>query len=85
MIFSDAIFSTSVSLGSEKIFFDTRKEIVFVGRSNVGKSSVMNALFGKKDLVKTSARPGKTKTANIFEVGRKYYFTDLPGYGFAKM
>jgi len=45
----------------------------------------MNALFQKKDLVKTSARPGKTKTANIFKVANKYYFTDLPGYGFAKL
>ncbi len=85
MIFEQAEFYTSVSLGSEKIFFDTHKEIIFVWRSNVWKSSIMNALFQKKDLVKTSARPGKTKTANIFKVANKYYFTDLPGYGFAKL
>lgn len=85
VIFEAAEFYTSVSLGSEKIFFDTHKEVIFVWRSNVGKSSIMNALFHKKDLVKTSARPGKTKTANIFKVSNKYYFTDLPGYGFAKL
>jgi GTP-binding protein len=45
----------------------------------------MNALFEKKDLVKTSSRPGKTKLANIFTVANKYYMTDLPGYGFAKL
>ena len=45
----------------------------------------MNALFQKKDLVKTSSRPGKTKTANVFIVANKYNFTDLPGYGFAKL
>jgi len=45
----------------------------------------MNKIFNKKDLVKTSARPGKTKTANIFIVNKKYYYTDLPGYGFARL
>jgi GTP-binding protein len=45
----------------------------------------MNALFEKKDLVKTSSKPGKTQMANMFLVERKYYLTDLPGYGFAKL
>jgi GTP-binding protein len=45
----------------------------------------MNAIMDKKDLVKTSSKPGKTKTANLFLVNNKYYFTDLPGYGFAKL
>ncbi|MDF1682355.1 MAG: 50S ribosome-binding GTPase [Patescibacteria group bacterium] len=45
----------------------------------------MNALFNKKDLVKTSSKPGKTRLANLFLVENKYYLTDLPGYGFAKM
>lgn len=45
----------------------------------------MNALFDTKDLVKTSSTPGKTRNANLFLVDNKYYFTDLPGYGFAKM
>ncbi|NDK10221.1 YihA family ribosome biogenesis GTP-binding protein [Candidatus Gracilibacteria bacterium] len=78
-------FVKSVSIQDEKIFFEKRNEVVFVGRSNVGKSSLMNALMQKKDLVKTSSKPGKTRTANIFFVNEKYHFTDLPGYGFAKM
>ncbi|MCP4523627.1 MAG: YihA family ribosome biogenesis GTP-binding protein [Candidatus Gracilibacteria bacterium] len=85
MKFSDVKFVKSVALESEEIMFDEKNEIIFVGRSNVGKSSIMNALFEKKDLVKTSSRPGKTKTANLFIVENKYYMTDLPGYGFAKL
>jgi len=83
--FSDVHFDKSVWLWSKEVFFDEKKEIIFVWRSNVGKWSIMNALFEKKDLVKTSARPGKTKLANIFRVANKYYFTDLPWYGFAKV
>jgi len=67
------------------LIIDERPEVVFVGRSNVGKSSIMNALFEKKDLVKTSSRAGKTKLANLFKIDNKYYMTDLPGYGFAKL
>ena len=78
-------FHKSVWLWSKEIFIDEKREIVFVWRSNVGKSSIMNALFEKKDLVKTSARPGKTLLANMFLVENKYYLTDLPGYGFAKL
>lgn len=85
MKFSDVFFDKSVGLGSKEVFFDDKKEIIFVWRSNVGKSSIMNALFEKKDLVKTSSKPGKTKLANIFRVAKKYYFTDLPWYGFAKV
>lgn len=78
-------FSRSVAINAEKVFLDNKKEVIFIGRSNVGKSSLMNALFNKKDLVKTSSRPGKTKLANIFIVNKKYNFTDLPGYWFAKL
>ncbi|MCH8518905.1 ribosome biogenesis GTP-binding protein YihA/YsxC [Candidatus Gracilibacteria bacterium] len=85
MKITDAVFESSVSLDSRKIFLDTRKEVVFIGRSNVGKSSLMNALMHKKDLVKTSSTPGKTRTANMFLVNKKYHYTDLPGYGFAKL
>jgi len=81
----DAVFLKSISINDDKIFFEQRKEVVFVGRSNVGKSSLMNALMNKKDLVKTSSKPGKTRNANMFLVNEKYYFTDLPGYGFAKL
>ena len=78
-------FLKSVSINNSKIFFENKNEVVFVGRSNVGKSSLMNGLFNRKNLVKTSSQPWKTRTANIFVANNKYYFTDLPGYGFAKM
>ncbi|MEO5656486.1 MAG: ribosome biogenesis GTP-binding protein YihA/YsxC [Nitrospiria bacterium] len=60
-------------------------EIAFAGRSNVGKSSLMNLLLGRKHLVKTSATPGKTQTVNFFAVNRTFYFVDLPGYGYARV
>lgn len=62
-----------------------RPEIAFVGRSNVGKSSLLNCLIGKKGLAKTSARPGKTQALNFFLLDEKNYLVDLPGYGFAKV
>ncbi len=85
MNFSEVKFYKSIWLWSKEVFFDEKKEILFVGRSNVGKSSIMNAIFQKKDLVKTSARPGKTTLVNLFLVENKYYLTDLPWYGFAKL
>jgi len=85
MKLSSVKFHKSVWLWSKEVHLDERWEIIFVWRSNVGKSSIMNALFEKKDLVKTSARPGKTLLANMFLVENKYYLTDLPGYGFAKL
>jgi len=85
MKITSAEFIKSVSINDKKVFFEARNEVVFVGRSNVGKSSLMNTLMHKKDLVKTSSKPGKTRTANIFFVNEKYHFTDLPGYGFAKL
>lgn len=85
MKIKDSKFLKSVFIDDSEVLFDNRNEIVFVWRSNVGKSSIMNALMHKKDLVKTSSKPGKTKTANIFMVNNKYYFTDLPWYWFAKL
>lgn len=64
---------------------DGRPEVAFVGRSNVGKSSLMNALLNRKGLAKTSSTPGKTQTINFFDVNNKVYFVDLPGYGYAKV
>lgn len=78
-------FYKSISINDTKIFFEDRQEVLFVWRSNVGKSSLMNTIFWKKDLVKTSSKPGKTRLANLFLVDKKYFFTDLPGYGFAKL
>ncbi len=60
-------------------------EIAFVGRSNVGKSSLMNCILNRKNLAKTSSRPGKTQTINYFEINKAFYVVDLPGYGFAKV
>ncbi|MFN3387080.1 MAG: ribosome biogenesis GTP-binding protein YihA/YsxC [Candidatus Thermochlorobacter sp.] len=63
---------------------DGLPEIAFVGRSNVGKSSLLNLLMGRK-LAHTSATPGKTRELNFFLINRKFYFVDLPGYGYAKV
>ncbi len=62
---------------------DGKPEFAFIGRSNVGKSSLMNMLLGRKNLVKTSKKPGKTVLLNYFNVNNAFYFVDLPGYGFA--
>ncbi len=59
-------------------------EIAFAGRSNVGKSSLLNAIIGRKKLVKVSSRPGFTQSLNFFLVNDSAYFVDLPGYGYAK-
>ena len=63
---------------------DGRPEIAFAGRSNVGKSSLLNALLNRKSLAKTSKTPGKTRTLNYFDINGRLYFVDLPGYGYAK-
>jgi len=60
-----------------------RPEYAFIGRSNVGKSSLINSLVQKKDLAKTSAKPGKTQTINHFLINEKWYIADLPGFGYA--
>lgn len=61
-----------------------RVEVAFAGRSNVGKSSLINVLFGQKKLAKTSSTPGRTQQLNYFNLDDKLYLVDLPGYGFAK-
>jgi len=63
---------------------DTKAEFAFIGRSNVGKSSLINMLTGRKALAKTSATPGKTLLINHFNINDAWYIVDLPGYGFAK-
>ena len=60
-------------------------EVAFAGRSNVGKSSLINTIINRKNLVKTSGRPGKTQGLNFFQVDEELYFVDLPGYGFARV
>ena len=63
---------------------DVKMEFAFIGRSNVGKSSLINMLTNRKDLAKTSATPGKTLLINHFNINDEWYIVDLPGYGFAK-
>jgi GTP-binding protein len=82
--FSDVRFLTSV--------FDLKQlpepdlpEFAFAGRSNVGKSSLINRLVKRKNLVKTSARPGKTQSLNFFLLDNAFYLVDLPGYGYARV
>jgi GTP-binding protein len=64
---------------------DNRLEIAFVGRSNVGKSSLINSLTNRRKLVKVSRTPGKTRLVNFFLINNDFYFVDLPGYGYAKV
>ncbi|WP_454054404.1 ribosome biogenesis GTP-binding protein YihA/YsxC [Clostridium sp. Marseille-Q7071] len=64
---------------------DNRIEFAFVGRSNVGKSSLINTLTNRRKLVKVSGTPGKTRLINFFIINNEFYFVDLPGYGYAKV
>ncbi len=64
---------------------DRLPEIAFLGRSNVGKSSLINSLLGVKGLARTSSTPGRTQSLNFFTINRRLYFVDLPGYGYARV
>ena len=83
-------FSNNKFLGSfgsylEIPFSEIKKECCFIGRSNVGKSSLLNAITKVKNLAKTSKTPGRTQSINVFEINNKINIIDLPGYGFAKV
>ena len=84
MKITEALFSGSSTRISEK---PKQKfpEFAFIGRSNVGKSSLINMLCDKKNLAMTSSKPGKTRLVNHFLINRQWYLVDLPGYGYAKM
>ena len=69
---------------TDKCPTDGLPEYVFIGRSNVGKSSLINMLCASKDLAKTSRTPGKTQTMNYFRIDKTWYIVDMPGYGFAR-
>ncbi|MDO8436010.1 MAG: ribosome biogenesis GTP-binding protein YihA/YsxC [bacterium] len=71
-------------IGDDYSLRDNLPQVAFFGRSNVGKSSVINSLVGKKDIVKVSKVPGKTREANFFRINNSFYFVDFPGYGYAK-
>ena len=84
MKFDNAQFETSFGT-SGQLVPSTLPEIAFSGRSNVGKSSLINCLLGRKKLARTSATPGKTQTINFYHVNDKFYLVDAPGYGFAML
>jgi len=71
--------------GTDEITDKPLPHIAFLGRSNVGKSSTINMLAGRNNLVKSSSTPGKTKEINFFLMNDEFYFVDLPGYGYAKV
>lgn len=83
MKIDSAIFTLS-ALGADQFRRDGRPEVAFVGRSNVGKSSLMNSLLRRKGLARTSSTPGRTQSVNYFLINDRIWFVDLPGYGFAK-
>lgn len=83
MHFQNVRFVTSW-FGSDKLNIPSLPEIVFVGKSNVGKSSLINKLINRKNLARTSQNPGKTISVNYYEIDNEVYFVDLPGYGYAK-
>lgn len=64
---------------------NNKVELAFIGRSNVGKSSLINAMLNRKSLARTSSQPGKTQTINYYNINGEFYFVDLPGYGYAKV
>lgn len=70
---------------TSKLPENTLPEIAFAGKSNVGKSSLINALMNRKSYARTSSQPGKTQTINFYNINEELYFVDLPGYGYAKV
>ena len=83
MKITSAKFVAAVST-PESMLKDGKPEVAFLGRSNVGKSSLINSLLGVKALARTSSTPGRTQSLNFFLINEEFYFVDLPGYGYAK-
>ncbi len=71
-------------IGTHEILYDGKFQVVFLGRSNVGKSSLINSLTGRRNLARSSANPGKTIRMDFFLINDTFYFVDFPGYGYAK-
>lgn len=84
MIIKSADLETVCGITS-KLPHNTLPEVAFAGKSNVGKSSLINALVNRKALARTSGQPGKTQTINFYNVNKELYIVDLPGYGYAKV
>lgn len=84
MIIKNAELETVCGISS-KLPDNPGVEIAFAGKSNVGKSSLINGLLNRKALARTSSQPGKTQTINFYKINQEFYFVDLPGYGYAKV
>ncbi len=84
MVIKKAEFVTS-AVNLKGMPIDHKVEFMFCGRSNVGKSSFINMLLNRKNLARTSSKPGKTQTLNIFNINDDFYFVDVPGYGYANV
>lgn len=84
MVIKNVSLETVIGVTS-KIPDNQLPEIAFAGKSNVGKSSLINALMNRKSLARTSAQPGKTQTINFYNINDELYFVDLPGYGYARV
>ncbi len=84
MVIKNVRLETVIGVTS-KIPQNEMPEIAFAGKSNVGKSSLINALMNRKSLARTSSQPGKTQTINFYNINEALYFVDLPGYGYAKV
>jgi GTP-binding protein len=83
MKMTSAVFMRGIK-GDNDILEDGVPQIAFIGRSNAGKSSLINSFTGVKGLARTSSTPGRTQELNVFMINKTHYFIDLPGYGFAK-
>lgn len=84
MVIKNVALETVCGITS-KLPENAHPEVAFAGKSNVGKSSLINALMNRKNLARTSSQPGKTQTINFYNVNDAIYFVDLPGYGYAKV
>lgn len=84
LVIRDARFEVS-AVGEKQYPNNDIPEVVLVGKSNVGKSSFINTMLNRKNLARTSSEPGKTRQINFYNIDDKFYFVDLPGYGFSKM
>lgn len=82
MIIKNVALETVCGITS-KLPVNSRPEVAFAGKSNVGKSSLINGLMNRKSLARTSSQPGKTQTINYYNINSEMYFVDLPGYGYA--
>lgn len=84
MVIKEVALETVCGITS-KLPVNDKPEIAFAGKSNVGKSSLINALMNRKSLARISATPGKTQTINFYNINGEMYLVDLPGYGYAKV